>query len=669
MKAKRVWSCRAWVSVDSFAKLELVALEFDPKNYFGYLFQVKEDNHKHQVLLLNEEPPSEPTTALTLHEASLRKAYPIFTPESLALANSVSDYYFAPLSETIAAMLPPLVANLPQISPEVSSRHLPQLPLNALQEKIVQKICDTPASATSEHLIWGVTGSGKTRIYEHLISDALERSTQVLFLVPEIALSGQVMQNIAARFPNEVVLYHSGLTSVERASAAHEFLSGTKRIVVGTRSAVFLASKHLSLILIDEEHDTSFKDQRALRFDTRRVARLRQKTQKEPLKLVLGSATPSLESLARVKHGEAMLHRLRHRATGQELPQVFVPEYHTAHGIIAPFLMEKIHQHLENKKQVLLLMNRRGHSTHVYCPTCEKYTECPHCSVSLTYHKDNVLRCHYCGYAEDFTQRCPQDGTRRELSGRGIQKVEEILEARFPFAEYARLDRDTTRQKGFAQDVLTSLKERKIDILIGTQMIAKGLDFEGITLVGVLAIDSLLNAPDFRASEQAWQLLAQVVGRSGRHSPGEVVIQTMEPQNTAVQAAKEHNDDAFYAYEAVNRKLTHYPPFSQLARILIECKTEEDAIRTAEALQKILEPINSRELFGKEANESVELLGPAYPSLKKLENVFRVHFLIKSPDEKALSDYLARVWPLVLRLTRNGPHTRALLDRDPRNLS
>lgn len=659
---------RVWVGTPSHPTIATAHADFDAAGYFGHRFEIADGGKKTPAVLL-EECGETGCRRLVLTETQFQKSYPVMNGAALALAELVAAHYFAETAEVIEQMLPPALSRRGKAEAEHTVLPVEPPELNERQAAVAAAIEGTPAEKCAEHLIWGVTGSGKTRIYEHLIARALERGQQVLLLVPEIALSGQIMQVITSRFPGRVVLYHSGLADGERLRNYRNFLSGRAQIAVGTRSAVFLPAHNLGLIVMDEEHDGSFKDQRNLRFDTRVVARLRQNAAAEKPKLVLASATPSLESLARVKAGAASLHRLRERATGQSLPLVHVPDYHTQHGLISPFLMEKIHEHLHEKNQVLLLMNRRGHSTHVHCPVCDGYAECPRCAVSLTYHKDNLLRCHHCGYNEPYTRTCPKDGELRRLSGRGIQKVEEILEARFPSANYARLDRDTTRTRGFTGEVLQAMQERRIDILIGTQMIAKGFDIEGVTLVGVLAIDQMLNAPDYRASEQAWQLLAQVVGRSGRHRPGEVVIQTMEPQHAAIRAAQSHNADAFYAAEAEQRRLTGYPPFGALARLVLKGTDERELFAFAEKLGNEIRPQNTRDLFAGAAAENAELLGPALPGLTKLENEYRVHFLIKARQENTLRIYLKRILPVIERLKRAADKISVTLDLDPREMS
>jgi len=658
--------------------------DFDATEWLGHRFTWRSGVEKKTAVLLSQTEGSA-DSRLRITETELTKSHKVLNAATLELAALVADHYFVPVADVIAQALPPMMARTPGGSAKKPARRktgagqellppeqMPELPapelpdLNEKQQAVADAILSRPAGEASEHLIWGVTGSGKTRIYEYLIAEALARGLQTLLLVPEIALSGQIMEVIQQRFGKRSVLFHSGLSDGERFLSQQAFLSGSADIAVGTRSAVFLPAARLGLIIIDEEHDGSFKDQSFLRFDTRLVARLRQQCEPHNARLVLGSATPSLESLMRAKEGHAQLYRLRERATGQALPKVFIPDYHTQQGLISPFLMEKMHEHLSDRNQVLLLMNRRGHSTHVHCPVCDAYAECPRCSVTLTYHKDNTLRCHHCGYSETYARFCPKDGEPRRLSGRGIQKVEDILEARFSSYSYARLDRDTTRQKNFASQVLRSMRERQIDILLGTQMIAKGFDIEGVTLVGVLSIDPVLNAPDYRASEHAWQLLAQVVGRSGRHHPGEVVIQTMEPQHPAVIAAAQHNADTFYAAEAGLRRLIHYPPFGALARILLRCDNERELFTFAERLVREIRPQNMRELFSEASPETIEVLGPALPGRHRLDNAFRVHFLIKALSESALHSYLKRIIPVCERMARLAGRVSLVLDIDPR---
>ncbi|MBX3721396.1 MAG: primosomal protein N' [Turneriella sp.] len=648
--------------------------DFDCTRYLGHRFMLDSGGEKSSAVLLETSDAPE-NRRITLSEDFFRHSYPVLNPDALRSARAVAEYYLAEFADVLALMLPPSprrkVLPLPE---KTQDRAFTPGAINDKQAEIIRTIQETPASAYAEHLIWGVTGSGKTRVYEHLIATALARGEQTLLLVPEIALSSQVMDVIAARFPGETVLYHSGLSDSERLANYRAFLTGNAGIAVGTRSAIFLPAHNLAQIIVDEEHDASFKDQRKIRFDTRTVARLRQITQPQ-LKLILGSATPSLESLGRAKTGAAKLYRMRGRATGQNMPDVFVPEYRFQHGIISPFLAAKMHEHLNAGNQVLLLMNRRGHSTHVHCPTCEAraaeghapggYAECPRCSVALTYHKNGTLRCHYCGYSEQFSPVCPKDGAERRLSGRGIQRVEEILDAQFGGYEYARLDRDTARTKNFTGEVIAAMRAGKIRILIGTQMIAKGFDIEGVTLVGVLAIDQTLASPDFRAGESAWQLLAQVTGRSGRHKPGEVVIQTMTPKHPAIRAAAEHDPDTFYAAEAAYRQLTEYPPFGFLARLVLIGDSEAQVFAAAEKLSVAIRPENSADMFAAGINP-ISLLGPAVPSLARIDNEFRVHFLVKSREEKPLLAYLKAVRSALDRLERQVKGLRIILDIDPR---
>lgn len=663
---------RVYYESAGYPRIATVETDFDATCYLGWRCEWHSEHGKIPLVILEEATGG--TAQWELKASSLKRWHPVFNAASFSLAKKAAEYYFADDATVIAQMLPPpFVARATKKSEKTASDNgsavAPIRPeLNAKQQEIADSILST--TGVREHLIWGVTGSGKTRIYEYLIAESLSRGEQVLLLVPEIALSSQVMDIIRQRFYGQSVLYHSGLNNSERFYAQQAFLGGKAAIAIGTRSAIFLAASRLGLVIIDEEHDAAFKELRQLRYDTRVLARMR--LSDEPARLVLGSATPSLESLVRAKSGEARLYRLRERATGQTLPKVLIPEYREQHGLISPLLMEKMHEHLAEKNQVLLLMNRRGHSTHVHCATCATeqahgYAECPRCSVALTYHKDNTLRCHHCGYIEPFSHSCPKDGTPRRLSGRGIQKVEDILEAKFGSYSYARLDRDTTQQKQFAAEVLAGMRARAIDILIGTQMIAKGFDLEHVTLVGVLAIDPLLNAPDYRASEQAWQLLAQVIGRAGRHKPGEVVIQTMQPHHPVIRSAAEHNADDFYAHEAAVRRLTGYPPFGVLARLLLQSKEEEHLIHFAETLSRAIFPINTQDLFSNSA-EPIELLGPAFPTRRKLENEFRVHFLVKSPSEKSLRNYLRRILPLCEQMARTAGKIGFHWDIDPREM-
>lgn len=441
---------------------------------------------------------------------------------------------------------------------------------NAVLERLEDSLDENEPKTT---LLHGITGSGKTELYLELIEKVLSANKSAIVLVPEIALTTQMIARFSGRFGNLVALLHSRLSSSERLAEWKRIKSGTARIVVGARSAVFAPVVDLGLIVIDEEHETSYKQEEHPRYHTREIAQWR--ANENGALLILGSATPSLESYYKAVNKRYNLLELKERYNGGQLPAVEVVDLRAEltagnRSMFSRSLQIELTECLARGEQAILFLNRRGYSTFVSCRSCGYVVRCPHCDITLTYHRTNdVLRCHYCGYTQKNLTSCPEcTGRYIRFFGTGTQKVEEELRNLLPSARIERLDYDSTTKKGSHEQILDRFREHQADILLGTQMVAKGLDFEKVSLVGVIAADTILGLPDFRAAERTFQLLTQVSGRAGRHQiPGKVIVQTYTPEHYSIRYAQEHDYIGFYREELIHRKQLNYPPYSKLALI------------------------------------------------------------------------------------------------------
>ncbi|MGM0472126.1 MAG: primosomal protein N' [Bacillota bacterium] len=513
------------------------------------------------------------------------------------------------------------------------------LSLTAQQEEAlteIKELLDKSSSATL--LLKGVTGSGKTEVYLQAIAEVLAAGEQAIVLVPEISLTPQTVGRFKSRFGQQVAIYHSRLSDGERYDEWRRMKEGQAKVVIGARSAVFAPFEHLGLIIIDEEHETSYKQSDHPKYHARKVAIERAKLSNSVT--VLGTATPALESYYQVKQDNYHFAHLTRRIADKSLPPVEVVDMREEleagnRSIFSRRLATAIEERLENNEQMILFLNRRGFSTFVLCRECGFVLECPNCDVSLTYHADRtLLRCHYCDYQQCVPDTCPECESRYiKYFGAGTQKVEEAIKDQFPTARVLRMDVDTTSRKGAHQQILTSFKNQEADILLGTQMIAKGHDFPNITLVGVITADTALNFPDFRAAEHTFQLLTQVAGRTGRGKRvGEVVVQTYDPKHYSIQFAKEHDYEGFYQHEIEFRRELDYPPFSQLINFIIKDEAEEAASKVANQLGSIIRGEIEKKDF------AVDLLGPVPAPLAKLRGEYRWQLLLKSENSLALKE-------------------------------
>ncbi len=521
-------------------------------------------------------------------------------------------------------------------------------------------------SALKPNLLFGVTGSGKTEIYLKVIEKALAQGLDALVLVPEISLTPQTISRFRARFGDRIAVLHSHLSSGERFDEWRRIRRGEVKIAIGARSAIFAPFQNLGLIVIDEEHETSFKQNNHPRYDARMVALQRGKLEKTLI--IMGSATPRLESFYEAQQGEWSLLELPERVMERQMPPVSIVDMKAEllsgnRSIFSRALKEGLESILLNKEQAILMINRRGFSTFIQCRRCGYVAKCPDCSVSLVYHQDeNRIKCHYCNYTEAVPTVCPDcQSSYIRYFGLGTQKVEAEIQKMFPDARIARMDQDTTRTKDAHWKITSSFKKGDTDILIGTQMVAKGFDFPRVSLVGVLSADIALNLPDFAASERTFQLLSQVAGRAGRGElSSQVIIQTYTPEHPSIRSAQNHDYRNFYGKEIEERKILHYPPFSQLINLILSGPREEVVRQGIETLHKGLED-SCREM---EKDEEVAILGPAPATHEKLKGLFRYQILIKDQGFSSGRTILKQE----LKAFNLPSHCRLQVDVDPTDL-
>lgn len=509
------------------------------------------------------------------------------------------------------------------------------------QENAIQPILNSIETEKHDvYLLYGVTGSGKTEIYLQSIQEVLKKGQEAIVLVPEISLTPQMVTRFKERFGDYVAVMHSGLSAGEKYDEWRKIQRKEVKVVVGARSAIFAPFENLGIIIIDEEHETSYKQEENPRYHARDVAIERAKTYGCPV--VLGSATPSLESFARAQKGRYTLLTLPKRMNNQQLPAVEIVDMREElrsgnRSMFSVKLFEKLKDRLEKGEQTVLFLNKRGHSSFVMCRDCGYVMNCPHCDITLTYHRfKEQMKCHYCGHEDRVPTICPEcTGEHIRYFGTGTQKVEEELNKLLPEARVIRMDVDTTGRKGSHEKLLTAFQDGQADILLGTQMIAKGLDFPNITLVGVLSADTMLHLPDFRASEKTFQLLTQVSGRAGRHKlPGEVVIQTYTPEHYSIELAGEQDFDRFYLQEMLVRKAHQYPPYYFIALITI---SHEELMKAVDITGKITKFISSR------LSREAVVLGPVASPIPRINDRYRYQCLIKYKKEPALNNAMKAI--------------------------
>lgn len=597
----------------------------------------------------------------------------------LAWLEWVAHYYIHPIGQVIQLAFPPLTkqtkaraSKRPPVVPILAAKAKPEL--TAEQKKCIDGIDLNTGFRT--HLVHGVTGSGKTEIYLRLFEQCLEKNQKGLFLLPEISLTPQLTNRFVERFGDKVAVLHSQLTDRERTNQWWQIIQGEKSILIGARSALFCPVENVGLIVVDEEHETSFKQDEKLKYNGRDCAIMLAKH--HGCAVILGSATPSLESWKNAIENKYQLHSLVSRVENRPLPDITIADMRLEkenmdRHIMTPFwlskeLFEKMKVSLANKEQVALLLNRRGMAQVVFCQKCGYTADCPNCDISLTLHGRHHLVCHYCDYHQNFEVKCP-DCAEGELSplGLGTERVEEDLKNLFPDKIIARADRDEITTRVEMEELITNMENGEIDILIGTQMIAKGLDFPKLKLVGLLLADVGFNLPDFRSSEKSFQLITQMSGRAGRHVtgdelPGSVVIQAYNTEHESLTFAKRHDYVGFAEHELLNRSPLNYPPFQKMLSFRIQSMSEEKSQTTAKYILARAQALKDKypQFFS-----SIEVLGPAASPLSRLKNQYRYHLILKGSKAVELNQ-LAR--QIISDEKWIPTQVKVLIDVDPMSL-
>jgi primosomal protein N' (replication factor Y) len=575
---------------------------------------------------------------------------PILTDELLKLTKWISENYFCSWGEAIGAVIPGGIKKgkasigsrikVPEMKAEdfvITEPHV----LMEEQGKALKEITDSiDKNEPRTFLLHGITASGKTEVYLQAIEIVLQKGKQAIMLVPEIALTPQTIERFVSRFGHRVAVIHSHLTPAKRFLEWKKIKDGKADIVVGARSAIFAPMSRLGLIIIDEEHETTYKQDDVPRYHARDVAEERSRLNKCPL--ILGSATPSLESYYKAKHGDYKLIRLTRRVEDRLLPKMKIVDMRMELAtrkritVFSKVLLDAIDKALKAGKQVIIFLNRRGFSTFINCKKCGLVMKCRRCDAVMVYHfEEKKLVCHYCNYHQDPPDICPKckSGYIRYF-GLGTEKVESEMSHAFSNIKIARMDSDTTSKKGSHDKILSRFKSGEVKMLVGTQMIAKGLDFPQVTLVGVVSADVTLNIPDFRSSERTFNLLTQVGGRAGRgEDGGEVIVQTYTPDHYSILAAAKHDYDKFYEEEIVSRKELLFPPFTNLVKVVVRARNEEFTHQTADELAEAIRAEDKDAMFS----------GPAPAPMARVRGYFRYNILMKGKDKAAMCALLKKV--------------------------
>ena len=612
-------------------------------------------------------------------------APPLLTDKLLELGRWIASYYACTLGEALRAVLPAAAhrqrgaqrgrrVEMPTSSALLEAA--PPLALNAWQETVLAPIARRLAQGGYESfLLHGVTGSGKTEVYLHAVRAAVARGHGAIILIPEIALTPQTADRFRSRLGTELGILHSAMTMAERHDVLNAAARGEIQVVLGARSAIFAPFRQLGIVVVDEEHEPSYKQSEKPRYHARAVALMRGRL--EGAVVLLGSATPSLESYHNARTGKHVLLRIPERVDRRPMPRVQVIDMRreeNRRAVIAPVLLDALVARLESGEQSILLLNRRGHSNYVQCFGCGELVRCPHCDISLTYHSvGSALRCHYCNHTRAVPRHCPKCANPCQVfRGVGTQRLEQDLGGLLPGARLRRMDLDTTSRRGAHRSILEEFARGEVDILLGTQMVAKGHDFPGVTLVGVIQADGGLSLPDFRASERTFQLLAQVAGRAGRgERPGDVYIQTLCPDHISIITAAAQDFDGFFAQEAELRRDLGYPPFARLVGITGQGPELPRLTRAMERLAGALRPAPPNSSPGasaarvEAATTALKVLGPAASAIPRLRGRYREQILVKgslSPDDKT------RLLAQVTESARGLPGVEFQVDVDPVNM-
>jgi primosomal protein N' (replication factor Y) len=564
---------------------------------------------------------------------------PVINDDLFETAEWIARYYLCSIGEALWTVIPKGVKRR-----EISvDRGAPapqgdEIELTPEQVRVYRTLLDAQkADRGGQFLLYGVTGSGKTEIYLRIIHDVLGQGRGAILLVPEISLTPQTVRYFSRRAGDELAILHSRLTKAEKINEWHRILSGERRIVIGARSAIFAPLKNIGIIIIDEEHENSYKSDETPRYNAKSVAFYR--ARRHNASLVLGSATPSVESYYHAKMQRLHLLHLSKRVLNQKMPKTSISDLRKVKGsvFVSRPLLSAIEQRLRREEQVILFLNRRGFSPHVFCQGCGYVFRCTQCDITLTYHrKDGNLSCHYCGYTENPPEVCPNCGLETiSFSGFGTEKIERVLNDQYPAAVIVRMDTDTVKKRNSISQILNAFSLRKIDILVGTQIVSKGLHFPNVTLVGVLNADIPLNFPDFRSAERTFNLITQVSGRAGRgEKGGEVIIQTYNPAHYAIQTAKNQDYEEFFTREIKVRQALVYPPFCRIVRLVFRGPDPDELMASGRKAVAFIR---------ENADDTLSLLGPSHCPIAKIKNNYRVHVIMKVRETATVKQVLSRL--------------------------
>ncbi len=635
--------------------------DFSEKSLKGFRVEINFGNRKTKGCVIEETdilPDNFPISIDKIRPIKkVMDEIPLLSNELIDLAKWISSYYLCPIGEAVSIMLPSAKRETDSAGfsfiDEISST-IPKS-LSEEQKNCVKKILYF-SSKSNIHYIYGPTGTGKTEVFLQCASAVLSKGKGVIYLVPEIGLTKQVIEAVVSRFGATAAVLHSGLTPSQKLHEYNRIINKEARVVIGARSAVFAPIPDLGMIIIDEEHDASYKSGSSPRYNARQVAMYR--TKKLHIPLLMGSATPSVESWHLMQEGTITAHTLSKRLAGGAMPHIksinLLNEVNNE-GCISKELEDEINISLSQNKQTILFLNRRGF-THFYkCHSCGFELKCKNCSVSLTYHKsENRLRCHYCNWSCIPPQQCPSCGSLDAgYSGFGTEFIESEVKAKFPTARILRLDTDSITKKGELQEKIDAFKNNEYDILLGTQMVAKGLNFPNLRLVGVILADTGLHMPDFRASERTFSLITQVAGRAGRFFPdGKVLVQTYSPESSPIFLSVNNKIKQFYSMELETRKILNFPPFSRLIRLVFRAPTLQQSQNAAEGAAKILKDellklynsTSPAELSQESKNEleQTEILGPSECPLLKVSQNYRYQLILRGKNIRILQQVASK---------------------------
>ncbi len=575
-------------------------------------------------IVIEESESADPSIEYRMIDRIIDKSQ-IINEESLYIAKRMKSIYMSNIGVNLSLMVPGAkreANETPSFSDSCDFERIENLSED--QKNAIESILNGIKENKRLFYLAGVTGSGKSEVYLRLAENVIRNGKQVLYLVPEITLSEQIKDSVSKRFSSRVRIIHSSLTPSERLKALMDIKKGDADILIGARSAVFSPFSNLGLIILDEEHENTYKSQNTPRYHARQIAQMRSEYSSIPL--VMGSATPSFESYHLMRKGLIRRIDMPHRVGEGHFPSIRIVDMRNEKGNISKVLYDAMKKELDDKKGVILFLNRRGYSHSIMCSTCSSVIKCPNCSVNMTYHKDKGrLLCHTCGKSIPLVHSCPSCGSMDLIStGSGTERIEEELMNLFPLKRIKRLDSDSVKGKSYVKDTLKAFERGEIDILLGTQMIAKGLNFPLVTLVGVINADTSLFSPDFRANERTFDLLQQVAGRVGRYrNDGHVIIQTTQITNPAIRAVEMNDQEAFYSEELEMRRMVSFPPFSRLVNLTVRSRIRECAQKEAERLES--------ELFSLLENlKGVDVYSAGEALIEKKKGYYRYHLLLRS---------------------------------------